>query len=163
MRRPIDTAPPEEAPFRFRRMREDDLHRVVEIEESGFKHPWSEELLRRELGHSWSTILLAVEEDAGAAERVVGFVVFWLVHDEIHVLNIATSPEDRRRGIGRALMDAAADHGRRRGARLATLEVRRSNAPAIALYRALGYRQVGIRPNYYAEEGEDAIVMIADL
>ena len=85
------------------------------------------------------------------------------MHDEIHVLNIATSPEDRRRGIGRALMDAAADHGRRRGARLATLEVRRSNASAIALYRALGYRQVGIRPNYYAEEGEDAIVMIADL
>ncbi len=56
-------------------------------------------------------------------------------------------------------MEAAADGGRRRGARLSTLEVRRSNAPAIALYGALGYRQVGMRPRYYAEENEDAIVM----
>ncbi|HET8542623.1 MAG TPA: GNAT family N-acetyltransferase, partial [Anaeromyxobacter sp.] len=69
----------------------------------------------------------------------------------------------RRRGVGRALMAAAEDEGRSRGARLSTLEVRRSNAGAIALYRAIGYRQVGIRPNYYAEESEDAIVMVKTL
>jgi [ribosomal protein S18]-alanine N-acetyltransferase len=89
--------------------------------------------------------------------------VFWLVHDEVHVLNIATALEARRRGIGRALMEAAAAAGRARGATLATLEVRRSNTAAITLYRALGYRQVGIRPNYYTDEGEDAIVMVVEL
>jgi ribosomal-protein-alanine N-acetyltransferase len=90
-------------------------------------------------------------------------VVFWLVHDEVHVLNLGTALEARRRGVGRALMEEAHALGRRRGAALSTLEVRRSNAAAIALYRGLGYRQVGIRPNYYAEEGEDAIVMVRDL
>jgi ribosomal-protein-alanine N-acetyltransferase len=144
-------------------MRPEDLSRVVEIEKAGFKHPWSRELLERELGHAWSTILLAVEEDERAAERILGYVVFWLVHDEIHVLNIATALESRRRGIGRALMHAAHDHGRRRGAAIATLEVRRSNGAAIELYRSLGYRHVGIRPNYYQEEGEDALVMVLDL
>jgi [ribosomal protein S18]-alanine N-acetyltransferase len=147
---------------RFRPMAEADLDRVVEIEKDGFKHPWSRDLLLRELGHSWSTILLAVEED-GPGEVILGFAVFWLVHDEVHVLNIATAQEARRRGIGRALMHEAAEAGRRRGARLSTLEVRRSNTPAISLYRSLGYRQVGIRPNYYAEEREDAIVMMLDL
>jgi ribosomal-protein-alanine N-acetyltransferase len=164
MRRPVDTSPPlSEIPFRFRRMEDADVPRVVEIEKDGFRHPWSEDLLRRELGHAWSTILLAVEPGKDGKERIVGFVVFWLVHDEIHILNIATAQEDRRRGAGRALMNVTAEHGRRRGARLATLEVRRSNHPAIALYRSLGYRQIGIRPNYYADEGEDAIVMVVEL
>jgi ribosomal-protein-alanine N-acetyltransferase len=140
-------------------VRERDLPRVVEIELAGFRHPWSEELLRREIGHPWSRFLLAVETGPDGAERILGFAVFWLVHDEVHVLNVATALEARRRGVGRALMERAAEEGRSRGARLATLEVRRSNLPAIALYRALGYREVGVRPNYYADEGEDAIVM----
>jgi ribosomal-protein-alanine N-acetyltransferase len=161
MRRPRDAERP--APFRFRRMRDGDLARVAEIERDGFRHPWSDDLLRRELAHAWSTILLAVDEEPDGRERVLGFVVFWLVHDEVHVLNIATALEARRRGVGRALMDEAAAQGRARGARIATLEVRRSNVPAIALYRALGYRQVGIRPNYYAEDREDAVVMNLDL
>ncbi len=161
MRKPADTpAPPPNV--RFRRMRPGDLDRVVEIEKDGFRHPWSRDLLERELSHAWSTSLLATEDAAGG-EGVLGFIVFWLVHDEVHVLNIATAIEARRRGIGRALMDAAAEAGRSRGATLATLEVRRSNAPAIALYRDLGYRQVGVRPNYSADEGEDAIVMVLDL
>jgi len=159
MRRPA--APPGPGTLRFRRMAPADLDRVVEIERDGFQHPWSRELLERELGHAWSTILLAVEE--GEREAILGFVVFWLVHDEVHVLNIATALEARRRGVGRALMDEVAEAGRRRGAALATLEVRRSNLPAIALYESLGYRHVGVRPNYYADEGEDALVMLLDL
>jgi ribosomal-protein-alanine N-acetyltransferase len=161
MRRPVEP-PADPVPVRFRRMRTDDLARVVEIEKDGFRHPWSRELLERELSHAWSTVLLAVE-DGPRGERIVGFIVYWLVHDEVHVLNIATARDERRRGVGRALMEEAAAAGRRCGATLATLEVRRSNAPAIALYRALGYRQAGVRPNYYAEEREDAIVMVLDL
>jgi ribosomal-protein-alanine N-acetyltransferase len=141
-------------------MRPLDLDRIVAIEKEGFLHPWSRELLEREMSHAWSHVLVAVEDPG---ESLVGYVVFWLVHDEVHVLNLGTALEARRRGVGRALMEEAHALGRRRGAALSTLEVRRSNAAAIALYRGLGYRQVGIRPNYYAEEGEDAIVMVRDL
>ena len=147
-----------EGPFALRRMTAEDIPRVVEIELDGFKHPWSAELLRRELHHDWSTALVA--EDGA---RIVGFIVYWTVHDEIHVLNVAVGKEARRRGVARFLLDVAALRGRAVGAKLATLEVRRSNEGALALYRALGYRQVGVRPNYYADEGEDAIVMILDL
>jgi ribosomal-protein-alanine N-acetyltransferase len=90
-------------------------------------------------------------------------VIFWLVHDELHILNVATSPEHRRRGVGRALMTAAVQRGRQQGCALATLEVRKTNQPAIELYRSLGFRSVGIRPNYYVEEGEDAVVMLLRL
>jgi [ribosomal protein S18]-alanine N-acetyltransferase len=161
MRRPLE--PPSRLEgVRFRRMRSEDLPRVAEIEKDGFRHPWSSELLERELDHAWSTVLLAVE-GRPRREAVIGFVIFWLVHDEVHVLNVATAREERRRGVARALMEEAALEGRRRGAVLVTLEVRRSNEAAMALYRSLGYRQVGVRPRYYAEEGEDAIVMTKDL
>jgi ribosomal-protein-alanine N-acetyltransferase len=171
MRRPPDTVrptpPPPQPPFGFRRMRLDDLDRVMEIEKDGFTHPWSADLIRREMVHDWSTLLVATETRAGPAglpaEAIVGFIVYWLVHDELHVLNIATAAEERRKGVARALMEEAAARGRRGGAVLATLEVRRSNHGALALYRSLGYRQVGVRPNYYVDEGEDAIVMVADL
>lgn len=171
MRRPPDTTltsvPPPPPPLGFRRMALEDLERVIAIEKDGFSHPWSADLLRREMTHDWSTVLVATEVRHGpgglSGEVVLGFIVFWLVHDEVHVLNIATAMEERRRGVGRALMLEAGARGRKAGAVLATLEVRRSNAAAIALYRELGYRQVGVRPNYYAEEGEDAIVMVTDL
>ncbi len=159
MRRPVDTVAPG-AGLWFRRAQFGDVARVMEIEKEGFLHPWSRELIERELEHAWSQLLLAQDGQDGP---VVGYIVFWLVHDEVHVLNVATALEARRRGVGRALMDVAEQEGRRRGARIATLEVRSSNVPAIALYRAIGYRQVGIRPNYYAEEREDAIVMVKSL
>jgi ribosomal-protein-alanine N-acetyltransferase len=160
MRRPVDPPLPSGAGVVLRRARAEDVGRVVEIEQEGFLHPWSRELIERELGHPWSRLLLAEDAEGGA---VVGYVVFWLVHDEVHVLNVATALTARRRGVGRALMEAAEEEGRRRGCRISTLEVRRSNAPAVALYRDIGYRQVGVRPNYYAEEQEDAIVMVKNL
>jgi ribosomal-protein-alanine N-acetyltransferase len=160
MRRPVETRGAAAPQLVIRRAARGDVDRVLEIESEGFLHPWSRELVERELEHSWSSLLLA--ED-GVGGPVVGYVVFWVVHDEVHVLNVATALAARRRGVGRALMEEAEGEGRRRGARLSTLEVRRSNEPAIALYRAMGYRQVGIRPNYYAEEREDALVMVKTL
>lgn len=153
-------------PLRFRRVGEADLPRLMEIERDAFLHPWSEQQLRNELSTAWSVMLAAVVSDEageGGAERMAGYVIVWVVHDELHVLNVATAPEARRRGVGRALMEEAHALARARACRLVTLEVRRSNAAAIALYRALGYRQVGMRPRYYAEEGEDALLMSLDL
>jgi [ribosomal protein S18]-alanine N-acetyltransferase len=144
------------APFAIRRMAPDDLGTVMRIERAAHRWPWSEELLRRELDHDWSTVLLAVDGEAG---EPWGFLVYWLVHDEIHVLNVATLPDRRRLGVARALLEESEARGRERGARLTTLEVRRSNEGAIALYESLGYRRVGMRPRYYSENGEDAFVM----
>jgi len=151
------------AALRFRRVGAADLPRLMEIERAGFRHPWSEQQLRNELSNAWSTMLAALEAAPDGAERMAGFVIVWVVHDELHVLNVATAPEDRRRGVGRALMEEAHRLGRSRACRLSTLEVRRSNAPAIALYLALGYRQVGTRPRYYTEENEDALLMTLEL
>jgi ribosomal-protein-alanine N-acetyltransferase len=141
-------------------MREADLPRVVEIEQAAFSHPWSEEMIRRELVHEFSTVLLAVE---GRDGPVLGFAVVWLVHDELHVLNVAVASEARRRGVARRILDRVEGTAREQGARVSMLEVRRSNQPAISLYLSLGYREVGVRPRYYSEDGEDALVMDKEL
>lgn len=147
----------------IRRMRAEDLDAVVELQKRAFKHPWSPELVKRELTHDWSTILLAEDAPRGGPQRIAGFMIFWLVHDELHILNIATDPDYRRRGIARKLLEETLATARNHKCAMATLEVRRSNEAAIELYRSYNFRAVGIRPNYYVDEGEDAIVMIADL
>jgi ribosomal-protein-alanine N-acetyltransferase len=155
------------ARLEIRRMRPDDLEEVMVIERAAFKHPWSPELFRRELEHDWSTILVAVEPLTSApgrgTERIIAFLIFWLVHDEVHVLNVAVAPEHRRKGIARMLMAETERRAMHAGAALMTLEVRRSNEAALELYREFEYRAVGVRPNYYVDEGEDAIVMVKEL
>ncbi|HZX93745.1 MAG TPA: ribosomal protein S18-alanine N-acetyltransferase [Myxococcales bacterium] len=144
-----------------------DLEEVMVIERAAFRHPWSPELFRRELEHDWSTILVAVEPLTSASgkgsERIVGFLIYWLVHDEVHILNVAVAPENRRNGIARMLMSETERRAHQASASLLTLEVRRSNLAALELYREFEYRAVGVRPNYYVDEGEDAIVMVKEL
>lgn len=139
----------------------DDVHR---IETEAHRHPWSRDLIRKELDHEWSRVLVAEAREAEELPpRPIGYIIFWLVHDELHILNVATAPHARRRGIGRTLMIEAETMARRNGAVLSTLEVRRSNTGAIALYEGLGYERVGMRPRYYQEDGEDAFVLNKDL
>lgn len=161
--------------FRLRQMTEADLPAVMKLEEQAFSNPWSAELLKRELDHEWSTILLVEEVQGGGGLRpvsdpstgegveLVGLCIFWVVHDEVHILNVATAMHHRRRGVARTVIAETLARGRKRGCTLATLEVRRSNEPALQLYKGFGFRPVGVRPNYYAEEREDAIVMVMDL
>lgn len=164
MRRPTHELP--ELPrhgYTLRRMVAEDLDEVMRVEKRAFKHGWSTELFKRELEHDWSTILLAEEPGPDGKPVLLGFVIFWLVHDEVHILNVAVDPSQRRRGVARALLGECLRRGQLHGAVLATLEVRKTNAGALALYGGMGFRQVGVRPNYYVDEGEDAIVMIRDL
>ena len=97
------------------------------------------------------------------SERITGFLIFWLVHDEVHILNVAIDPAYRRQGLARLLMQEAEKRAVQHGATLITLEVRRSNAGALELYRQFDFRAVGIRVNYYVDEGEDAIVMVKEM
>ena len=164
MRRQVRLFAPEEVergPLLLRPMVAADLEPVMAVERRAFRNPWSEDLFRRELTHDWSTILLALSP--GEERRLLGFVIFWVVHDEIHVLNVAVDPPARRRGVARALLEETIERGRAKGLALATLEVRKSNLGAIALYDGLGFRQVGVRKGYYVDENEDAIVMVLEL
>jgi ribosomal-protein-alanine N-acetyltransferase len=100
---------------------------------------------------------------------VVGFCNYWVVADpagragEVHILAIATHPDHRRAGIGAALLDRALVEGRAHGCAIATLEVRRGNVPAIAMYERAGFRTVHVRSRYYQDNGEDALVMLSAL
>ncbi|MBM4372354.1 MAG: ribosomal protein S18-alanine N-acetyltransferase [Deltaproteobacteria bacterium] len=134
-----------------------DLDRVMEIEARSFTDPWTRAMIVSELGNGLSRMFVA-EEDG----RLQGFVIAWMVADEVHVLDLAVDPEARGLGLGRALTDAALDAGRREGAVCAVLEVRPSNHGARRLYEGMGFRVVGRRPRYY-RNGEDALVMMADL
>ena len=139
-------------------MRVADLDEVDAIERHSFKAPWPAQVFLDELAREWARVDVARE-----GTRVVGFCNYWLVKDEVHLLAIATHPDRRRAGIGRRLMDHLLALARARDSRLVTLEVRRSNRPAIALYEQLGFVGVGVRRAYYAEDSEDALVMTLEL
>jgi len=139
-------------------MVEADLDDVDAIERHSFKSPWPRQVFVDELAREWARVDVARE-----AGRVVGFCNYWLVKDEVHLLAIATHPDRRRAGIGRRLMDHLLEVARGRESVLVTLEVRRSNQPAIALYERLGFVPVGVRRAYYAEDREDALVMTLEL
>jgi ribosomal-protein-alanine N-acetyltransferase len=136
----------------------DDLEAVLEIERHAFRSPWSRQLLVEELARSWARL-----EVARAGGAIVGYVNYWLVRDEVHLLNLAVHPDARRHGHGRALLDHLLGFARAQRCRIVTLEVRRSNLAAIELYRAAGFVAVGVRPRYYVDDQEDAIVMVLEL
>lgn len=135
---------------------EPDLDAVVEIERTAFPYPWSRAIFARELTYEWGHLIGLFDRQVG---RLVGYVNYWLVYDEIHVLNVAVHSDRRREGLGRALIEHVLSFARVHRCASVTLEVRRSNLGAQALYKAFGFEQVGIRPRYYMENGEDALLL----
>lgn len=134
-----------------------DLDDIVAILEASFPSPWTRAMMSEELHRAAAHVWVLRPAHGGG---IAAFVDFWHVADEIHVLNVATRPGVRRRGHARRLLQAVLDHGRARGVSVTTLELRRSNAPARALYTSLGFEALGVRPRYYADNGEDAVVMV---
>ena len=141
-------------------MRLGDVDAVMAIEKASFKSPMTAQLLLEEMGREWARIDVVRDR---VRRSVVAFSNYWIVADEVHLLNLASDPEARREGHASRLLAHIIDEGRTRSCRFVTLEVRRSNAAASRLYRRFGFRAVGVRPNYYAEDQEDAIVMLLDL
>ncbi len=116
--------------------------------------------VREELGRPWSRVWAARTAEGAPPSS---FLVAWHVADELHVLNVATAPPQRRCGLARALMDEALAYAAGQRVRIVLLEVRRSNRAAIKLYRGLGFTALGVRSGYYADNDEDAIEMILAL
>jgi ribosomal-protein-alanine N-acetyltransferase len=144
---------------------EDDLDAIVELERKSFSHPWSPRHFRDAVRNAPRTRVLLLREPFEPSDLrrgIRGYSVVQAVADEMHVHNLAVDPERRRAGLGRLLMDLALDWGRRRGARRALLEVRPSNAAALALYRSLGFRTLSLRRRYYQHPTEDALVLERD-
>ena len=134
-----------------------DLPQVMELERLSFPvQPWTPGLFLHELKLDFSRLHLA--RTADAARRLVGYACWWLVGDEVHILNLAVHPEARGTGAGRALVKRILDDAVGHGAVSVSLEVRPENAAALGLYRAMGFDQIGLRKNYYGR-GEDAVIM----
>lgn len=136
-----------------------DLPSVLAIECAAFATPWTEANFRHEIeGNPLAWNLVARRQG-----RVVAFACTYIVSDELMINDLAVDASQRRLGLGRALLRHLADGARVRGCRRATLEVRLGNGPARALYENFGFRVVGRRPGYYADTGEDALLLTATL
>ncbi len=145
-------------------MGDGDIDDVLEIEGASFERTGSDgrldgTRLREELARAWARLWVARSEPKGKARA---FLVAWHVVDELHILDVATTPALRRRGFARALLEVVLRYARDRGVRHLLLEVRRSNVAAIKLYRAQGFWAMGVRPKYYPD-GEDAVEMVLRL
>jgi len=136
-----------------------DLDFIAGLERDAFLTPWSRQALRVELEEAPDRLALIAEVDGEPR----GYAFVWIVADELHVVNIAVHPAQRRRGLGRLLMEEILEKGQSMGSKLVTLEVRMGNEAARALYSEMGFVEVAIRPNYYPTDREDALVMIREL
>lgn len=158
----------EEGLLKLAPMQECDLDEVLELEQASFTEPWTRKMFLGELrGNAFATNVVARAGDAAggvglSSGMLLGYVMFWVVFEELHMMNLAIRPEARRRGIGRRLVRHALSVGELRGARTALLEVRASNAAAIALYQDLGFVKKDVRRGYYDHPREDAVIMVLE-
>ncbi len=140
----------------IRRLELDDLDAIETIERQSMPAPWSRAMFAGEIAKPTSLCLGAFDPDDG---RLVGYVVVSRYVEAWHVMNLVVAPDRRRRGVATRLLSevfARTAGGRQRGY---TLEVRVSNTAAIRLYERLGFRAQGVRPGYYTDNREDALVM----
>jgi [ribosomal protein S18]-alanine N-acetyltransferase len=140
-----------------------DIPAILEIEKQGQPEPWTAASFMEELDRLHSYVLVARlfgEEALFYPPRgIIGYICFWCVADEIQILNLAVHESFRRGSVARGLLADAIRIGCEKNARVANLEVRKSNIPALRLYESFGFKAVGERPNYYGSLMEPAILM----
>ena len=146
---------PGEMKYKVTNMLPIDLPEVMGLERESFSSPWTEEFFLDELTLDYSHIFLARDESGS----LVGFICFWVIFGEVHILNIAVRKSLRRQGVGRFLAVEALRYAREKGAGTATLEVRERNSAAIGLYESLGFVRAGLRKGYYGSPPDNAVIM----
>lgn len=132
-----------------------DIPQVMEIERLSFTIPWSEASFENEVEKNLSARYIVAKTD----DKIVGYGGMWIILDEGHITNIAVHPDYRGTGIGNLLVEGLIDTAKNEGVGAITLEVRRNNTAAKKLYKKYGFEFAGIRPRYYSDNGEDAIIM----
>lgn len=141
---------------------EEDAPALAALEARCHSHPWSEAQFLEELRHEPPHAALVLREAGQGPETgrgIAAYVVYRVVVDEMHILNVAVAPQRRRQGLARWLLAFSMARAARRGATRAFLEVRESNAPARALYEGLGFAELRTRADYYTEPREDGVVL----
>lgn len=144
-----------EKPFALRPMRGEDLEQVHQLDECIFPTPWSLNSYKFELEQNTASHQWVIE----AGDQIAAFVVCWYLGDEVHIANLAVSPDFRRRHLGRTLLAYALTQAAEAGMHSATLEVRAGNKAAQALYATFGFQVVATRKGYYQDNREDALLM----
>lgn len=141
----------------IRRMTMDDVDGVYAVEIGTFVDAWSRDAFVSDMKNPVARYLVA-EQDG----KIIGYAGAWVILDESHITNIAVLKEHRGQGTGKRLTRGLLQYLSNLGAAYATLEVRRSNEIAQNLYKSLGFVQLGVRKRYYADNGEDALIMVCD-
>jgi ribosomal-protein-alanine N-acetyltransferase len=133
-----------------------DLDAVAALEARCFRTPWTREMLARELRQSDVARIYVLHT---REQRVAAYCACWVILDELHINKVAVDPARRREGLALRLVRHVCAEAAAAGARRATLEVRRSNQAALALYRRLGFTVSAVRPRYYTEPEEDGLIL----
>lgn len=148
--------------YLLRSMNVEDIPQVVDIEKQSFPTPWSAYAFNCELAdNDFAHYLIVTREDA--PEQVLGYGGMWIIIDEAHITNIAIIKESRGKKLGELLMQGMFSLAMQKGAVRMTLEVRPSNDIAQRLYKKMGFKVAGIRPGYYVDTSEDALIMWKEL
>ena len=143
-------------------MGERDLQEIMTIEKESFISPWTRGMFINELAVPHSQCLVA-RISKGKKSIIGGYIIFWIVADEAHLHNLAVGKEFRRQGLAQSFMTVMNEISKQVGLKTQTLEVRESNTEAISLYRKCGFVVKGVRPFYYTDTSEDALIMWADV
>ena len=136
------------------KMNASHVAKIAQLEKICFSDPWSENSIASELHNKLAFWLVAAE-----GEIVAGYIGSQTVMEETDMMNVAVHPDFRRKGIAEGLINGLVEQLKAMGSRCLTLEVRASNAPAIALYEKLGFSEIGRRKNYYRNPREDALIL----
>lgn len=142
----------------IRKMKVDDIPAVVEIDRSSFTLPWTERSFNYEVTENGASRCWVTEVDG----QVAAMLVLWVIVDEAHIATIATHPKFRRRGFAKKMLIHSLVSARDEGAKKALLEVRARHVVAQKIYCDIGFTDVGRRPMYYRDNGEDAVLMTLD-
>lgn len=154
---------PDHVKIHLRPMRKEDIEQVYAIDIMSFSMPWSEKSYRFELTENPTAALWVAETiPLQGLGKIIGMIATWFIIDEVHIATIAVHPDFRRQGVGRQLLVHAILRSVGKGAKKAMLEVRRTNLGAQELYRKFGFVVVGVRPQYYRDNNEDALLMDLD-
>lgn len=139
----------------IRKAEKKDIKEVAALDRLCFSMPWSEETIRQEIMENNIALYIVAEIEG----KVVGYAGMWLIVDEGHITNVAVHPVFRRKHIGQGIVSVLLAHSEEAGTKRQTLEVRKSNNAAIELYSKFDFLPVGIRKEYYEDNGEDALIM----